>query len=73
MPQYILLANVRRGSQAQSTPEELQQMTREYMAWVGSLIQQGKYTGGQKAVDKYKARAVRRALRSPRLLSLAAC
>jgi hypothetical protein len=48
MPQYVLLVNVNQESQTQYSPEQLQNMTREYIDWVGSLIQQGKYQGGQK-------------------------
>lgn len=43
-----------RGAQSQSSPEELQKMTSEYMNWVSSLIQQGKYTGGQKLKDEIR-------------------
>ncbi|HEX5323788.1 MAG TPA: YciI family protein [Capsulimonadaceae bacterium] len=54
MPQYILLAHVGQEAQSQRTPEELQQMTREYIAWVGSLMQQGKYSGGQKLKESVR-------------------
>lgn len=48
MPQYVLLVNVHTDEQAHYSPEELQSMTREYINWVGSLVQQGKYQSGQK-------------------------
>src|SRR5579862_4888621 len=57
MPQYVLLAKIRPEMQAQSSPEDLQRMTKEYVAWVGSLVQQGKYQGGQKL--KHEIRTLR--------------
>jgi hypothetical protein len=54
MPQYILLATVSRDVRGQSSPEELQKMTSEYMNWVSSLVQQGKYSGGQKLKDEIR-------------------
>ena len=54
MPQYVLLATVQRGAQNQSSPEELQKMTAEYMNWVSTLAQQGKFVGGQKLKEEIR-------------------
>ena len=55
MPQYVLLVKSRPEAMAQYSPEELQKMTREYINWVTSLVEQGKYQGGQRLKREIRA------------------
>lgn len=52
MPNYMLLLHEQPSDFSEMSPEELQSMLGEYMAWREKLIGEGKLVGGEKLKDE---------------------